>query len=254
MLETIRKIGIITKGIIYTLVGLLTLLASLNLGGKISGKDGVINFLEEQNFGQVIVLALGVGLIMYALWKMYAAFWDGKNEGSSKKGILIRIGYFISGLIYGALASSVLFSSVSSTSGNTRTEAVKTLLQQDSGVLALYLIGIILFFVGIYQFYKGYSGKFLEDIENVRNIESKDILKKSGKYGHMARGVSFTLFAFFVFVAASQKNAQAIKGLKDMFNFLQNFSWGNILMGIMALGFVFYGLYQYFLAKYSSLY
>lgn len=254
MVSKIRKTGIITKGIIYTLVGILTFLSAINMGGKVSGKNEVINFLENQTFGNVILIIIAIGLLMYALWRMYSSFLDGKKEGSDTKGLTKRIGYFISGLIYGWLSISIFTNSLSSSSSNSRESAARSLMESDGGIILLYLVGVILFFVGVYQFYKGFSHKFLEEIKKSGTVESQDILKKTGKYGHMARGIAFAIFAFFVFVAASQKNPQAIKGLEGMFNFLLSFTWGNVLMGIMAIGFIFYGVYQYFLARYSTLY
>jgi hypothetical protein len=252
MVETIRKIGIITKGIIYSLAGLLTFLAAVNLGGEVSGKNGVISFLEDQTFGKIIVMLIAAGLIMYAIWRFCSAFLDSKEEGSDKKGILKRIGYAISGLIYGGLAYSILNNSLSS--GGTKTSATQLLLDNEGGEYLLYGIGLILWAVGFYQFYKGYSGKFLDDIQQSGKIESEELLRKTGTYGFIARGIAFILFAFFVYLAASEKNAEAIKGLEGMFNFLQGFSYGNILMGLMSIGLLCYGVYQYFLARYSSLY
>jgi hypothetical protein len=237
-METVRKIGIITKGFIYSLVGILTFLAAINYGGQVSGKNKVIGFLEQQTFGQTLVIIIASGLLLYALWRFYSAFFDGKNEGSDKKGILKRIGYFISGTIYTLLSISI-FTKTPNSSNSSRTEATEMLINNEGGIILLYVIGIILFLVGVYQFYKGYSNKFLKEIENTGKVESKNILKKSGKYGH---------------IAASQKNAEAIKGLEGMFNYLQSYKWGNILMGLMAVGFFAYGVYQYFLARYSSLY
>jgi hypothetical protein len=252
-METVRKIGIITKGFIYSLVGILTFLAAINYGGQVSGKNKVIGFLEQQTFGQTLVIIIASGLLLYALWRFYSAFFDGKNEGSDKKGILKRIGYFISGTIYTLLSISI-FTKTPNSSNSSRTEATEMLINNEGGIILLYVIGIILFLVGVYQFYKGYSNKFLKEIENTGKVESKNILKKSGKYGHIARGISFGIFGFFEVVAASQKNAEAIKGLEGMFNYLQSYKWGNILMGLMAVGFFAYGVYQYFLARYSSLY
>lgn len=84
-METIRKIGIITKGVIYSLIGILTFLAAINYRGQVSGKNKVIGFLEQQTFGQILVIIIASGLLLYALWRFYSAFLDSKNEGSDKK-------------------------------------------------------------------------------------------------------------------------------------------------------------------------
>ncbi|WP_299671716.1 DUF1206 domain-containing protein [uncultured Polaribacter sp.] len=255
MVEIIRKIGIITKGIVYSILGFLTLLAAIGSGGKISGKNEVISFLEDQTFGNILLILLCLGLYFYSFWKLYSAFLDGKKEGSDKAGIAKRIGYFFSGIIYGALATSTIlnFLDVSSNADlNTKRSATETLLQSASGVVVLYIVSVILLGVGVYQIYKGYSKKFLDDL-NIGNEDSKQVIEKTGIFGHIARGISFLIFAFFVFMALQKNESEQIKGIQGMFNFLQSFSWGNILMGLMAVGFICYGVYQYFLARFSSL-
>ena len=250
MIEKIRKTGVITKGIIYTLVGLLTLLAALNLGGKVAGKNEVIQFLEKQPFGIFLLYAIAIGLLLYAIWRLYSAFLDIKNEGSNKQGLAKRVGYFISGLIYGALSISLFTSS----SNNSKQSLTETVLNINGGVIILFKTSLILAGVGCYQIYKGYSNSFLEEINQNTESKTNKVLKQAGTYGHISRGISFIIFAIFVFTAANQENANAIKGLEGMFNYLQSFSLGNIVMGIVAIGFIFYGIYQYFLARYSSVY
>jgi len=256
MIEKIRKIGIITKGIIYVLVGVLTFLAAINHGQDAVGKNGVISFLQNQTFGHILIWLAGIGLIGYAIWRGYSAFLDGKNEGSDKKAYVKRIGYFISGLVYASLGVSVISSAMGnqSSSSGSKESLAATILQQEWGQIVLFIVAGILVGVGVYQFIKGFQKKFLEDINSRGEIESREALEKSGRIGFIARGASFFIFAFFVFKAAQQEDADAIRGLEGMFNYLHGMQFGNVLMALMALGFIAYGLFQYFLARYSKLY
>ncbi|QNM86958.1 DUF1206 domain-containing protein [Polaribacter pectinis] len=255
MIKFVRKTGIITKGIVYSLIGVLTFLAAINFGGKISGKNEVITFLQEQLFGAILLIILSLGLYAYSFWKFYSAFLDGKKEGTDKAGILKRIGYFFSGLIYGFFSTSIILKVFSlSSNSNTKQSVTQNLMSSNGGVIILYIVAVILAAVGIYQIYKGYTKSFLDDIKISSKIESKKMLEKVGYFGFIARGISFLIFAFFVFTALNNNQTHAVRGLEGVFNFLQTFTWGNILMGIMSLGFLCYGIYQYFLARYSSIY
>lgn len=257
MIEKIRKAGIITKGFIYSLIGILTFLAALGVGGKVSGKNGVLNFLQNQTFGNILLGIIAVGLLGYAIWRIYSAFLDAKNEGDDKKGYAKRIGYFVSGLIYGALGVSTVSSLIggnTSQGGDTKESLVSTILNQSYGQTLIYIVGGILLLVGFYQLYKGLTKKFLEDIKNQGSVESTEVLEKSGMIGFSARGIAFIIFAFFVFKAANQDNADNVRGVAGMFEFLQNMQFGNVLMGAMALGLLAYGVFQYFLARYSTIY
>jgi hypothetical protein len=252
MIETIRKIGLASKGTIYSFIGLLTFLSILGVGGKVSGKSGVFHFLENQIFGSMIILIISIGLIFYAVWRILAAFADKKNKGDDKKGKAKRVGYFVNGIIYGALAISLFTNGISKSneSNNSKENMALKLMDETYGIVLLYTIAIVLFVIGVIQVIKGYQKKFLNDIEV--SGKQKNIVTKLGQFGFISRGISFLIFAYFVAFATLKKNPEAIKGVKEMFLFLRGFSWSNILMALMALGFLAYGLYQFCLAIYSS--
>lgn len=254
MIEKIRKTGLFSKGVVYVLIGLLTVLSALEIGGKVSGKNGVFSFFEKQTFGKFLLIAISIGLLFYAIWRIYSAFYDSKDKGDDKKGKAKRLGYFVNGLIYGALSISIfiknIFGSSSKSGSNTKKGLASNLMDTTYGFVLLYIIAVILFIIGIMQFFKGYDKKFLKNI-NV-NGKKEDLIGKIGQFGFIARGISFLIFGYFVTFATYKKNPNAIKGVKQMFIFLEDFSWGSILMGIMALGFLAYGLYQFCLAIFSS--
>jgi len=64
--KTAAVIGFVSKGIIYVVIGVLSLMAALNMGGDSSGTNQALLFLKKQPFGQVLLLLLGVGLLCYS--------------------------------------------------------------------------------------------------------------------------------------------------------------------------------------------
>lgn len=256
MIETIRKLGILTKGFVYTLVGLLTLMAALEVGGKVSDKQAAITFLEDQTFGQVLLLLIALGLVLFSLWRLASAFLNSKNEEKDKIGYAKRIGYFISGLLYAALGISSFLSISNSNNGSSDIKAnlVSLVLEQGWGNVVMYLVAVILFFVGIFQFVKGYEKEFLDELKLPNDRQISELVKRFGTFGYMARGISFAIFAWFVAQAAYQNNPDSVRGLEGMFNFLEQLQMGNLLMGVMAAGFIAYGVFQYFLARHSRMY
>lgn len=53
--KQIARIGYIAKGSVYGITGILTFLASFNLGGQKAGKLEVLDFLDNQPFWQCTV-------------------------------------------------------------------------------------------------------------------------------------------------------------------------------------------------------
>lgn len=252
MIKKIRKFGFLSKGFVYVTIGILTLLTALKLGGKVSDKNGVITFLENQIFGKILLIIVGFGMFSYAIWRFYKSYFVIKKEEKKTK-YLLSIDYFIRGIVYSSFAISVLFKVFNqSKNGISKESAVAKILQLETGKYILYAIAIIIFFSAINQFYIVYKNIFLENVEKSKNITSFSFLEKTGKFGITARGISFLIFSWFIFKATSDKNPSKIKGTQEMFSYLQNLSFGSFLMGIMALGFISYGVFQYFYGRYSS--
>ena len=55
-------------------------------------------------FGDVLLVAVAVGLAGYTLWRLVQAVRDTEDLGTSPKGMILRVGYAISGAIHGVLA------------------------------------------------------------------------------------------------------------------------------------------------------
>jgi len=252
MMQKIRTLGFYTKGFLYILLGILTFLAALNLGGKVANKNSVITFLQDQIFGKVLLSILGIGILAYSIWRFFKAYKVIKKEEEKTK-YFLSIDFFIRGIIYGSFAVSILYKvfNISNNDVSKETMASK-ILAIEHGEYIIYSLAIIVLFSALNQFYIVYKKNFLNNIEKSDNIKSFSFLEKSGKFGITSRGVSFLVFAWFIYKAASTKNPDKIKGTQEMFSYLHSLSFGDILMGIMALGFISYGIFQYFYARYSS--
>ncbi len=252
MIQKLRKFGFFTKGFVYIIIGILTFLTALNFGGKISDKNGVISFLENQIFGKVLLLILSLGLMSYALSRAYKFYDVLKNEDSNKK-YIAAVNYLFRTFFYGSFAVSIFLKVFNKASSDvTKETLVSRVLKIENGNIILILIGAIFLGSAINQFYKVISNSYLEDIKKSKNIASFNVLKKTGAFGIFARGISFLIFSWFIISAAYYNNPQKIKGTQEMFSFLNSLTFGNILMAIMALGFVCYGVFQYFYGRYSN--
>lgn len=98
--KTIAIIGFISKGIIYLVIGVLSLLAALNMGGESSGTNHALNFLKRQTFGQAMLSFLGVGLLCYSFWMIVQSIQDPENIGKDKRAKVKRFSLFTTGLVY----------------------------------------------------------------------------------------------------------------------------------------------------------
>lgn len=249
MIDKIQTYGLAAKGLVYGIIGALTAMVAFDMGGQKAGKSDVVDFLQNQPFGNFILYVLAAGIIAYALWRLYTAFADPKSKGDDTTGIAKRIGYFFSGLVYMLFGISIFRSVLGSGGGGGSKEYFAAQLMDKSyGPTLIAIIGLIIIGVGIYQIYKGYSGKYLEDL-NPGYGRHQSKIKTAGKYGFMARGVVFAILGYFVLRAGVTENVGMIRGTQGAFSFLQQQDWGTFLMGAVALGLLGYGIFMLYVSK-----
>jgi hypothetical protein len=51
---------------------------------------GALRTVVRQDFGELLLAALGVGLMAYAVWRFAQAWWDLDHKGRSPTGLAVR--------------------------------------------------------------------------------------------------------------------------------------------------------------------
>lgn len=259
--ENFARVGLTAKGVVYCLVGILAFMAAFEIGGGSSngaGKKGVFQFIENQPFGKWLLGLVALGLACYAIWRFIEGIKDTENEGTDAKGIAKRFRYVFSGLVYGALAylaaQMVLGSSSSGGGGSSRETLVSKLLQQPFGQWLVGIVAVGIMISGLYQIYYGLSDKYKKKVQHVglkHDIEEKMV--KMGKAGYVARGIVWLVIGYLFLKAGLQSNPQQAGGSSSAFRFLENSSYGSYLLGAVAIGLVFYGIFMFMRAKYQPI-
>ncbi|MBC5991590.1 DUF1206 domain-containing protein [Pontibacter cellulosilyticus] len=260
--ENFARVGLTAKGVVYCLVGILAFMAAFELGRNSSngaGKQGVFQFILEQPFGKWLLGIVALGLACYAIWRLIQGVNDSENKGDDAKGIAKRLRYIFSGLVYAALAylaaQMVLGNSGgSSGGGDSRETLAAQLLQQPFGQWLAGIVAIIIIGTGIYQIYYGLSDKYKKNVRGAglkHEVEEKMV--RMGKIGYVARGVVWILIGYMFLKAAMQSDPQEAGGSGQAFQFLESSSYGSYLLGAVAVGLVFYGIFMFMRAKYQPI-
>ena len=159
-IERTARAGYVSKGIVYALTGILSFSAAFGLGGSGEGKLGVLEFLQKQPFGKVLLAIMGFGLLCYAFWRFFQSIKDPEDIGSDSKAVGKRIGFFISGLVYFGLGGYALYQifkpSAGSGGGGSKTEIIPA----EYLPYFFYAVAIGLSIKAIFQLVKVYKGDF----------------------------------------------------------------------------------------------
>ncbi len=72
-IKGIAQTGLISKGVVYILLGLLGFMAAFELGGKQNSEasqSGALQFVKDLPAGVALLVLLAVGLLCYAIWRV----------------------------------------------------------------------------------------------------------------------------------------------------------------------------------------
>ncbi len=254
--ERLARLGYAAKGVVYGIVGLLAAQAAFGAGGKTTDTRGALQEIVAQPFGKFLLAVVALGLVGYVLWRFVQAIKDPENKGTDSKGILQRIGYGISGVIYAGLAISAVRIILGAAGGNSNSTQDWTarLLSQPFGQWLVGTVGAFIIGLGFYQFYKAFTAKFRKELNltQLSDTEHKWVLGISG-FGLAARGIVFCVIGFFLIQAARQSDASEARGLGEALQALAQQPYGPWVLGIVALGLVAYGIYMVIQARYRRI-
>ncbi|MCX6747991.1 MAG: DUF1206 domain-containing protein [Candidatus Pacearchaeota archaeon] len=174
------------------------------------------------------------------------------NKGKNLRGILERIGFFISAIAYAVLIFPT-YGFIFSTSNAAQNGAqvvqlrniISTIFLLPFGKWIVGIIGGLVLGVGLYQVYKGLRYDFGKLIRSYK-LTDKQIkaVKIIGRIGTLGRAIVFFLIGLFLLFAAYNANPEQVKGIDGVLLIILQQPYGNLLLGIVALGLIAFGGYS----------
>lgn len=256
--KPIAQAGLIAKGLVYCLLGILAFMAAFHINGqsiKNTDKEGVFSFISRQIGGQIMLAIIALGLLCYSLWRAIQTFGDTEKKGNNAKGIAARAGFLFSGLIYASLAVyaiRMLLSVSGDTDKNNKQSMMQELLNKPFGQWLLAFVAAIIVSVGLYQVYYGLSEKYGKHIDKAGNTSNKNILLSTGKIGYVARGIVWLIIGWLVAKAAFHSNSSEAGDTSKAFRFLAEASFGPYLMTAVGVGLICYGVFNFIRVRYET--
>jgi hypothetical protein len=251
------RIGFACKGVVYLLIGILALKAAFGRGGETTGKEGAIQQIAAQPFGEFALAVIGIGLLAYAAWRILCGVMDLEHEGDRPTGMAKRIGYFLSGAVYasaGIYALKLLTGNGSGSGGDGTASMTARLMDAPAGTLLVALAGAILIGVGIMQIRNGWTEKFRKHLRmGSMHGEQKQLALRAGKWGYIARGVVFCTMGLLVISAAVRHDPSRARGLEGSLDTLAQQPFGQWLLAFVAAGLICYGAYCFIEARYRQI-
>lgn len=253
-IERGARLGHLTKGILYGLIGALALQVAFGAGGQVAGGQEAARFIGNQPFGQVLLVLLGVGMSGYALWRFIEGIQDTEHKGRSGAGLAARLGSLASGFANGALALAAFQMAFGEHDGPGAKSWIGKLLAQPFGEILVGLVGAGIVIAGLVQFYKVYSKSFLEEFRvHAMSADERRWITRMGQVGYSARGVVFPIIGAGLLRAAFERDPSEARGTREALLDIARSSEGQILLALVAAGFLAFGAFMVASARYRDL-
>ncbi|OLN23634.1 hypothetical protein BTO30_03440 [Domibacillus antri] len=250
------RMGHMAKGIVYAMVGILALLAAAGKGGGTTGTSGALSAIADEPFGKLLLWMIGIGLIGYMIWEIIKAVKDVEHNGTDAKGMIKRIAYLVSAVIYGSLALTALKLAMiaGGSSGGTEKTLSAKLLAQPFGQWLIGIVGLIILAYGIIELYRGLKERFMKYFK-IHEMNGKEVrlARNSGKAGLAARGVVLAMTGYFFIRTAVTANPDEAKGLGGALAELASQPYGKLMLGVAAAGLILYGVYEVIRGRYQKM-
>jgi hypothetical protein len=254
--ERFARFGYAAKGVVYVVAGGLSARAAFGLGGATTDSRGALQKILTEPFGKLMLALIGVGLIGYVLFRLVQAFMDPERKGSDTKGLLMRGGYLLSGLVYASLAWTALrLASATGGAGGNQTQSwVARLLALPLGRWLIGIAGLVVIGVGLYQLYNAYRMDFSEHFKwNEMNATERTWTVRLGRFGLAAHGIVQGLIGLFLIQAARLFDSSKAQDASGALQSLAQPPFGLWAVAVVAVGLAAYGVYMLAAARYSRI-
>ncbi len=98
--ERVARFGYAAYGLVYVLVGVLSVRAALSGGGKTAGQEGALQAILLAPLGRTLLGLVALGLLGYAMWRLFQDVLDPDGEGGDARGLIKRADHIVNGLLH----------------------------------------------------------------------------------------------------------------------------------------------------------
>lgn len=243
-LRTLARVGYAVDGILYLLIGAIALSTAFGANAK-ADENGALASIAEQPFGLAALWVIVVGFAGLSIFHVLEAVLE-REKWERLANIARAIAYAALGLIAVEVALG------HSGSADAPASLSAALLAQPAGVALLLLVALGVFAVGVRNVIKGVTRSFTEDLK-MPGAPTRTVILVAGTAGYVAKGIAFATIAVLFAVAALTSNSAEAGGLDKALEKLAQLPFGPIVLGVVALGFIAFGVYCFVRARYAKL-
>ncbi|MCT9622163.1 DUF1206 domain-containing protein [Curtobacterium sp. C2H10] len=252
--ELTARAGFVGSGIVHLLIGYLAIL--LGVGNASSGSEtdqsGALQQLAAVPGGVVLLWVMAVGCAALTIRLVLEAVVGGRTDSARAWGNRLKnVGKAV---VYGLIAYSAASYAVgagTSSSGSSRSAAAKA-LATPGGVFLLLLVAAVAVAIGVGLVVIGCRRSFWKQLVRPRQPLER-VVTVLGVVGYVLKGIAVVVVGVLIAVAGFRSDPDQATGLDGAFDALRSMPGGAVVLVAVGIGFVAFGIYSFFRARYARL-
>lgn len=252
----LARAGYAASGIVHILIAAIALAVALG-GEGTSDQSGALMIISVAPLGFVLLWIIAITLWALGAWQLLEGILV-RNTSDDAVGLAkkwgLRVGAWGQAVIFtvlGLLAASVgLGARVNAEEA--AQDASRGVLELPGGSIALGVVGLGIGIGGISFVVMGVRRTFRTKVDLPETGPGRAIAGL-GVVGFVAKGLALIIVGVLLLVAAFKGDATGAGGLDSAFDALIDLAYGPWLVGAVAGGFLAYGLFCFFRARYARI-
>jgi hypothetical protein len=264
--ERLARTGLAARGAVFVILGYLVVriafgaLGSSSTAHSASG-PGVAQAVAAQPGGRVILVLLGAGLLLFALFSCIDALLHHDDEQSDVKrwggrviavaGAVIYVGFAVYCFVTAAAGPGADPNARKSDAEQAQWSA--KVLNWPAGEVWLGLLGLVLMVIAVVVAVLAVRSHFAERLERARmSRRTWQFAIVTGSIGYFGRAALFGTVGWFVLSAAIENDPQHGQGVDGAARLLADNGAGGVFLVAVAAALGCFGLYLFVEARYRE--
>lgn len=251
MLDRLARVGLVFRGVLYALIGILAVQISFGQPAEDADDSGAISTIAAQPFGTVVLSLMLVGFVALALLQLLEVLLGMGSPGA-------RVVAAARTVLYGILVATIatlLFAGDDGDSGNEQARDLTAwAMGLPGGRFLVAVAGLVVLGVGLHSAYLGLTRRFLADLRTHQlSGRARTAVAVLGAIGYPARGVIMIFAGVFLGQAAVEYDPDEAKGVDATLRSFAETGAGPWLLTVIAVGLLVFAAYCCFDARYRRL-
>jgi hypothetical protein len=242
-LETFARAGYAARGLVYLMLGYLTLATH-----RSEGTSTVLEDIRNLPAGAPLLAMTAFGLAGYGIYRLYCAALDLDGKGDDPKGIVQRVGQAVSGVAHLGLcylAGRIAFVGDESAGQDRSAEAARTALTIPGGEVLIIIVAAGFALAAVQQVVKAVTGDFMQ----LMDADAPNWTDAAGRIGYAARALVFAILAWNISWAAFGGGTRELT-FQAALDALRQVNW---LYAAVASGLLIFGVFSLVMARYRRI-